>query len=126
MPPRPAISYSRPTAGTAVAVRGGSAPAISGDGTTHREWTRNAKAIIDALAAVKVFQDRMLADLARRDASESQMKAVKVWSDHVTNFRQMVLADLLATDARLKPYIDAITDAGGPSEVGDSAYHADY
>jgi hypothetical protein len=126
MPARPAaIGYPRP-ATAAVAVRGGTAPAVSGDGTTHGEWTRNAKAIIDALAAVKVFQDRMLADLARRDASESQIRDVGLWSDHVTAFRQMILGDLAATDARLRPYIDAIMAAGGYREVADPAYHADY
>jgi hypothetical protein len=38
----------------------------------------------------------------------------------------MILADLTATDARLKPYIDAIIAAGGPSEVANREYHADY
>ena len=126
MPARPAaIGDTRP-ATAAAAVRGTTAPAVSGGGTTHGEWTRNARAVIDALAAVKVFQDRMLADLARRDPSESQVRDIRTWSDHVTAFRQMILDDFTATDARLKPYIDAIMAAGGHREVADPAYHADY
>jgi hypothetical protein len=126
MPARPAaIGYTRPGA---VAVRGGTAPAIGGDGTTHGGWTRNAWAIINALAAVKVFQDRMLADLngPKVNGSESQIRDIRVWSDHVTAHRAVVLDGLLATDARLKPYIDAVMAAGGHREVADAAYHADY
>jgi hypothetical protein len=99
---------------------------VRGDTITHGAWTSGTQKVIEALDLVKRFQDAMVSSLTAVDASESQINDVTAWSDHVTVVTQRIRDGLQAIDDRLRPYVNAVDRAGGPSEVGSPGYHADY
>ena len=135
MPPGiPAIGYRRPVAalaarpggtGTAVAARPHSAVA-TGDATTHGEWVRNVVVVVESLSRLFKLAKQMTDEMTAKDGSDSLIGDTDRWADRISVHGRKILADLLEIDGDLAPYINAVMDAGGPSEVASPEWHAQY
>jgi hypothetical protein len=123
MPPRP-ITAGRPSG--AVARRAAASPAVAQDSRTHGGWTANVGQVIKALIFIAQFKQAMIAALRTANASESQIRDIEVWADHLDSVMHAIRAGLLSIDRRLEPLINAIGAAGGVREVADAGYHSDY
>jgi len=122
MPPRRQI-----TNGAApLATRGPGGGVATRHTATHGDWMSNMTAVRTALANIRRFQDGMLAGLTVANASESQIRDVKAWSDHLGVTLGQMEDWVERTDSRLRPLITAVDRAGGTREVADPGYHADY
>jgi hypothetical protein len=123
MPPSP-ITAGRPSG--AVARRAAASPAIARDSRTHGGWTANVEQVIAALIFIGQCKQAMIAALKDANASESQIRDIQAWADHLDSAQQAIRAGLLSIDRRLEPHINAIEIAGGVNEVADAGYHSDY
>lgn len=130
----PAALGNRRT-GTALATRARSAVAgrgapvgelPAGDSTTHGEWERNVTAVLVSLARLYRHAKLMADTMTAKDGAENLIADVSAWADHIYAAGQRILSDLLAIDAKIGPYVQAVMDAGGPLQVASPEWHEDY
>lgn len=114
----------RPAGG--MAGRGPAGGVATGDTTTHGAWIANITRVTEVLALIRRMQEQMLAGLTAANASETQIRDVRVFSDHVTTVMRQIQAWMTETDRRIRPLVNAVDRAGGYREVADPSYHADY
>ena len=122
MPPRRQI----PSGTAAIATRGPGGGVATRHTVTHGDWMSNMGLVRRALAAIRQYQELMLAGLTSANASGSQIRDVQAWSDHLRIGLRQIEDWVDQTDSRLGPLITAVDRAGGTSEVADAGYHADY
>ncbi|MGH3290161.1 MAG: hypothetical protein ACRDPD_36680 [Streptosporangiaceae bacterium] len=93
---------------------------------THGDWMSNMNLVRAALTNIRSWQDGMLAGLTFANASESQIRDVRAWNDHLRTSLSLIGQWVDQTENRLRPLIAAVDRAGGVREVADPGYHADY
>jgi hypothetical protein len=98
----------------------------SADIANHGDWDRLTQQAAEALEVTTQCLEAMLGHLTAADAGRTQMADIRNWADRVQAAVTFIRSMLTEVNGRIHPLIDAVSAAGGPSEVASPGYHSDY
>lgn len=104
------------TRNTAMTRRGG------GDSYTHGQWKRATADIGRRLEMLPALLEQMLRSLHHSDAGREQVAGVMAFYQDAVNLIGEVTTMLAEVNRRETPVVEAVTAAGGPSEIPNIPY----